>query len=439
MTRIQYLILFYGLSAALVGYLLIRLSRGKSGSAQSGAEKEKQPLAEPVREPVVPAAQIVVPPAPVPEIVRAPEPVLRKITPEPVVTTPPAVPAAATAGWNPTRETAASYQPNWSGSGESVYRTATSEGQLPQIYAGLLGKSTSATPPLPTISAVQTGLAGNDDYVYGNATPVLASLLPESAERRNVTLKELQTAGYYEPHAAENLAATRYLFIMIPLALLGLMLLFVPRQFELLVLGSMLVVPLLGWALPRLVVKSQAKERLTQIERAMPDMLDMLSMCVSQGMTLPAALKRVSNELESVHPALHKELQIVSEQSQIGTLRGALENFSRRIDLPEVQSFTSLLVQTERMGTSVTGALSEYSDNIRASLKQRADEKGNQAAFKLLFPTVLCLMPAVYMFLLGPSILELANFVNRDDTTLRDANRLLRQQGGQVIRGGLRE
>jgi tight adherence protein C len=137
----------------------------------------------------------------------------------------------------------------------------------------------------------------------------------------------------------------------------------------------------------------------------------------------------VTEELEGVHPALHKELAIVSDQARVGGMRQSLENFSRRIELPEVQSFTSLLIQTDRMGTSVSSALTEYSDNIRASLKQRADEKGNQAAFKLLFPTVLCLMPAVYLFLLGPSILELADFVNRDNSTLREANVLIRQTG----------
>ena len=181
--------------------------------------------------------------------------------------------------------------------------------------------------------------------------------------------------------------------------------------------------------MPRLVLKSQAKERMFQIERAMPDMLDMLSMCVSQGMTLPSALSRVTQEMEDVHPALHKELQIVSEQTRIGGLAPALNNFSNRVSIPEVQSFTALLTQTEKMGTSVSAALSDYSDNMRSSLKQRADEKGNQAAFKLLFPTVLCLMPAVYMFLLGPSILELAEFAGRDNSTLREANVLIRQTG----------
>jgi tight adherence protein C len=101
--------------------------------------------------------------------------------------------------------------------------------------------------------------------------------------------------------------------------------------------------------------------------------------------------------------------------------------FSRRVDVPEVHSFTSLLVQTERMGTSISEALTEYSDNMRETMRQRADEKSNAAAFKLLFPTVLCLMPAVYLFLLGPAIIELSNFFNR-------GGREILNRGGSVVR-----
>jgi tight adherence protein C len=80
-----------------------------------------------------------------------------------------------------------------------------------------------------------------------------------------------------------------------------------------------------------------------------------------------------------------------------------------------------LLIQTERMGTSVSVALTEYAERMRESLRQRADEKANQATFKLLFPTVLCLMPAVYIFLLGPSIVELSEFFNGGNSVLNNA------------------
>jgi tight adherence protein C len=118
----------------------------------------------------------------------------------------------------------------------------------------------------------------------------------------------------------------------------------------------------------------------------------------------------VSRELDPVYPALSKELKIVTDQARVGTLDQALRGFSNRVDIPEVHSFTSLLIQTERMGTSMSEALTEHSDNMRESFRQRADERANAATFKLLFPTVLCLMPAVFMFLLGPAAIQLNDF-----------------------------
>lgn len=293
------------------------------------------------------------------------------------------------------------------------------------------GQDRKSVTPLTPVEPAQTGLVSTNDYVFGAATPLLAALLPESAERQVQTRKELQTAGYYQPHAVENLAAIRYLAIIVPLLVLGGLLLVVPARWERPVLISMLIIPPAAWALPRLMIKRRGADRVYKIENALPDMLDMLNMCVSQGMTVPAALARVGKEIAQPHPALQKELQIVSEQAQLGSLRQALENFSRRIDIAEVHSFTSLLIQTERMGTSVSDALVDYSENIREGLKQRAEEKGNRAAFKLLFPTVLCLMPSVFMILLGPAVVEFSKFMNREDRTMERANDVIRRTGTQ--------
>ena len=101
---------------------------------------------------------------------------------------------------------------------------------------------------------------------------------------------------------------------------------------------------------------------------------------------------------------------IVVHQAEVGNLQIALDNFADRVDVPEVDSFVSLLNQSERMGTSVSEALTEYSNTIRESLRQRTDEKANKAAFRLMFPTVLFMMPAVFGFLMGPAILELQDF-----------------------------
>jgi tight adherence protein C len=264
--------------------------------------------------------------------------------------------------------------------------------------------------PLPTIEADDTPLVDGSDLSFGPFTRVLAALLPESAERRAALKKSLRNAGYYEPHAWQNLAAARYLGLMLPI-LIGLGLLVVaPPDAEPWIFGGLVLLPAMGWALPTLLVRRQAADRLAEIERSMPDLLDMLNMCVSQGLTVPASLQRVGADLESVSPALSQELKIVSDQARVGSLEQALVAFSKRVELPDVYSFTSLLVQTERMGTSMSQALAEYSDGMRETLRQQADQKANTASFKLLFPTALCLMPAVFMILLGPAIIEMSTF-----------------------------
>lgn len=264
---------------------------------------------------------------------------------------------------------------------------------------------------LPRLRPDQTPLARDEDYYFGAITPALASLLPETDARRDELRQELQTAGYYSPHALANLSAIRYALMMSLLLAAGVALILAPRELEPLILGAVIVGPILGWSLPRLHVKSRAAKRKSEIERAMPDLLDMLNMCVAQGLTVQDALKRILPDLDGVYPALAQELRIVMEQATLGNLHQALQNFDRRIDLPEVHSFTSLLMQTDRMGTSVSESLATYSDSMRESLKQRADEKGNRATFRLLFPTVFCLMPAVFLFLLGPAIVGMSDFI----------------------------
>ena len=265
---------------------------------------------------------------------------------------------------------------------------------------------------VPKVASHDLPIWGDEEYVFGSATPLLAAMLPETEGRRTQTITELKAAGYYQPQAVQNMAAIRYVMIFGSLIFFGLLLILVPPALEGTVFMGLLMFPLLGWALPPVYVGYQASDRAAKIERGMPDLFDMLNMCVSQGLTVSQAMDRIGRDLAPVHPELAQELTIVVEQSRVGTLEQALEGLSERIDVKEVHSFTSLIIQTQRMGTSVSAALTEYSDGMRESLRQRADEKANQATFRLLFPTVTCLMPAVFIFLLGPAMVEVSDFMN---------------------------
>jgi len=261
---------------------------------------------------------------------------------------------------------------------------------------------------LPMLRPDQVPSNDGSDYVFGPATSSLSAVMPSpDIERTN---KELTRAGYHQPHAMQNLQAVRFMLLFGVLFLGGGAVILAPPRFEIFAILGTVGVAGLVWAVPRIFLQNKATERTSQLERAMPDMLDMLNMCVSQGLTIPDSLKRISRDLQPVYPALATELLIVVHQAEIGNLQISLDNFADRVDVPEVDSFVSLLNQSERMGTNVSDALTEYSNTMRESLRQRTDEKANKAAFRLMFPTVLFMMPAVFGFLMGPAILELQQF-----------------------------
>ena len=310
-------------------------------------------------------------------------------------------------------------KPAGSGIWDAGYVTAAGQAQK--------AKAETVAPPM------DDALFGDStDLVFGPVTTTLSSMLPESDDRRRELTRTLQNAGYYSRNAWHNLASIRYLGIFLPILFCGLLLVFGPPQFEPLLIAAIVFLPLVGWALPTLIVRNKAEKRLREISNGMPDMLDLLNMCVSQGMTVPKAMARVGGDLEPVYPALAKELKIVTEQSRIGSVDQALTGFSQRVDVPEVHSFTSLIIQTERMGTSMSDALVDYSDSMRETMRQRTDQKASSATFKLLFPTVLCLLPAVYLFLLGPAVVQLSDFYTGEGRrALQASNRSQNSETGR--------
>lgn len=299
--------------------------------------------------------------------------------------------------------------------GETTPTPAAVQQSLFQSFKGILNDDSQDQIPPPAPEELPVP---EQDLVFGPATAMLAEMLPESHARKESQRQSLVAAGYHSRAAWWNLNATRFVLAFTALLAAGFWTLVASPQTELWALASVVGAPLLMWALPPLLVSSQAAERRIDIERGLPDVLDMLSMGVSQGLTVPASLNRIAPEISNVHPDLSRELSIVNQQAHVGTLHHSLRNFAQRIDSPEVSSFTSLLMQSETTGTSIGRALMDYSDSMRNSLRERADSQANAASFKLLFPTALCLMPAVFLFLLGPAIVDMSNFISNTSGAL---------------------
>ena len=150
------------------------------------------------------------------------------------------------------------------------------------------------------------------------------------------------------------------------------------------------------------------RKRQSNFRRALPDALDVLVICLEGGLSLSAGLRRVSTELRTAHPALASELAIVQREVQLGLTSGeALKKMSERSDLEEVRSLASVILQSERLGASLVKALRVHAESLRLKRYQRAEEKAAVAATKVLFPTLLFILPAVFVVVLGPAAFHL--------------------------------
>ena len=163
----------------------------------------------------------------------------------------------------------------------------------------------------------------------------------------------------------------------------------------------------LGWVLPTFYVRGRANRRKREILKGLPDALDLMVVCVEAGLGVNQALQRVADEIALVSPALSEQMGLVNLEIRAGTPRDeALRHFAERTDLEDVSSLATVLIQTERFGTSVAQALRTHSDVLRTKRRQRVEEAAAKTAIKMLFPLVFCIFPALFVVILGPGILQ---------------------------------
>jgi len=165
----------------------------------------------------------------------------------------------------------------------------------------------------------------------------------------------------------------------------------------------------LGWVLPRLYVSRRVNRRKKDLQKALADTLDLLVICVEAGLGLNQALVRVSEEIDNVSSIMSEELAIVNFEIRAGTPRDeALRNLGERTDLSDIRSLMAMLIQTDRFGTSIAQALRVHSDTLRVKRRQRAEEAAAKTTIKLIFPLVLFVFPAMFVVILGPAVLHIA-------------------------------
>jgi tight adherence protein C len=158
-----------------------------------------------------------------------------------------------------------------------------------------------------------------------------------------------------------------------------------------------------GLYLPDLWLRIKTSGRQNRIVKGFPDALDLLVVCVEAGMGLDGAIYRVGKELSLSQPEISQEFKSLNLEIRAGKSRQvALKNLAVRTDIDDVNSLVTVLIQTDRFGTSVAQALRVFSDSFRTARYQRAEEVAAKIATKLLFPLVLCIFPAMFVIILGP-------------------------------------
>jgi tight adherence protein C len=260
----------------------------------------------------------------------------------------------------------------------------------------------------------------SSDLVLGPLTPELAGQLPMREATRADLTQELRAAGFYRPTAVMEYAAIRWVLVVVPLLIAGVLAVLLDRpQLPWVLLGG-LVGAGLGFSLPRLYVNYRAKVRGRQIERGLPVAVDLLVLALSGGQHILPALRRVGREISPAYPVLAQELQIVEQQTDLRSLEHGLQQWADRVQVPEVRNLALILTHSERLGTDICSALLEFANNFRLSLRQRAETQANRATFWMIFPTLFCLWIPAAMILVGPIYTEFLDRTSKARETIKD-------------------
>jgi tight adherence protein C len=168
----------------------------------------------------------------------------------------------------------------------------------------------------------------------------------------------------------------------------------------------------LGYYAPVLWLRRVIASRKDALQRAIPDALDLMVVCVEAGLGLDQAIGRVSQEVSRTHPELGDELNVLTLELRTGISRQeALKNLARRTDLEELGNLVAMLVQTDRFGTSIGQALRVYADSMRTTRRLKAEELAAKLPVKLLLPLIFFIFPSLIVVTVGPAAIRMARIL----------------------------
>ena len=241
--------------------------------------------------------------------------------------------------------------------------------------------------------------------------------LTEVIEKTGISLVDTQgdslrarliAAGYHSPLAPKLFTAIRLgLLVLLPAVLIGAIFLGGTQvsQFKLYLLGVALAV--FGLYAPNLFISVKADRRRQAIVNGFPDSLDLMLVCVEAGLGMEAAFDRVGREMQNSHPLVAQMLSVVTLELRAGSTRAeALHNMANRTQVTEIRSFAALLIQSDKLGSSIGETLRVYASEMREKRRMRAEERAHRLPVLLSVPLVACMLPVMIGVLMLPAIIR---------------------------------
>lgn len=232
--------------------------------------------------------------------------------------------------------------------------------------------------------------------------------LPKSPKEHSKYTQSLLAAGYHKESLYIFLGSKLILTAVLPL--LFIFFVAMPKGMILNTQAVLIEVALAisGFLLPTYWLRNKVRSRTTEIFHSLPDILDLLTICVEAGVSIDAALVKVTENPQFKGTPLAEEIKQASREIRAGKLRiDALKDMAERTQVDDVKSFVTMLVQTERFGTSLSLALRVHSDSLRTKRRQTAEEAAAKTSVKMLFPLVIFIFPAILIIILGPALISL--------------------------------
>lgn len=276
---------------------------------------------------------------------------------------------------------------------------------VPLLLFLLFRPRKNPVPPPADDDASQSGTK----LVMGDMTDAFAKQLPGQTDRdKQQILPLIRQGGNYRPQALLEFQAVRAVLVLVPVvAAIATALLVDTSQIPVVLVVGM-AVAVAGFALPRVFVASRARRRTHEMERALPVFADLLAIALLAGQSLMGGMKRVADQLRGSFPALTEELDIVIRQGELLSLSSAFEQWAERSQVNEIRNVAVIITQSQKLGNDPSAVLMEFANNMRVTLRQRADAQAARTSFYALFPTILCMWVPALVLLVGPIVFQFA-------------------------------